>query len=558
MVRRKKAYPWEKTYPSEIKWDEPMVPKPLFHMLEKSAEKYPNNLCLEFEGSEYTYAKTLELVNKVAHGLQSIGVKKGTRVGILMPNCPYFVISYYAILKVGGIVVNCSPLYSITELARQIKDSGTTVLVTIDHAMLYEKTANLLRTTQLEKAVIGSLENMLPFPKNILFKWFKRNELASVHYGKINISLESFFDLSEDYENVQINPEEDIAVLQYTGGTTGIPKGAMLTHANIYINTKQCGLWFSGLHEGRERIMAVLPFFHVFAMTAVMNFTINGGHALLLMPKFHLQSLLKAITRKKPTIMPGVPTLFAAINNFAKLKHYDLSSLKACVAGGAQLPLEIKRKFEEISGCMLIEGYGLTECSPVVAANPLHGENREGSIGLPLPGTVIEIRETEGSRKLVKDGDVGELCITGPQVMKAYWQNEKETKEVLRSNRLHTGDLGYIDKDGYIFIVDRIKDVIINSGFNVYPREIEELLYKHRFIEEAAVIGLPDAYKGQKVKAFIKLRPYETMTAAQVHAYLESKLARYKIPEEVEFISEMPKTIIGKICKKELKNRHQK
>lgn len=556
MVRRKKAYPWEKSYPEPLNWDVAIEPRPLFHMLEKSVEKYPNNLCLEFEGMEYTYAEVYSLVNKVAEGLQNIGVKKGVRVGMFMPNCPYFVICYYAVLKIGGIVVNCSPLYSITELVRQIKDSGTTVLVTLDHAMLYEKTSNLLRTTQLERAVIGSLENMLPFPKNKLFRWFRAKEIASVHYGKINIELESFFELEGKPVHVDINPLEDIAVLQYTGGTTGTPKGAMLTHANLYINTTQCSIWFSGLEEGKERMMAVLPFFHVFAMTAVMNFAILGGHALLLVPKFNILNLIKDIARKKPTIMPGVPTLFAAINNFAKLKRYNISSLKACVAGGAQLPVEIKRKFEEVTGCKLIEGYGLTECSPVAAANPLYGENREASIGLPLPGTVIEIRETEGSRKLVKGKEVGEICVIGPQVMKGYWHNDKETKEVLRSGRLHTGDLGYIDKNGYVFVVDRIKEIIIVSGFNVYPREIEELLYKHLLIEEAAVIGLPDSYKGQKIKAFIKLRPYAELTEDDVLNYLTGKIAKYKIPEEVEFVKDLPKTMIGKICKKDLVKTH--
>jgi long-chain acyl-CoA synthetase len=545
MVRRKKAYPWEKSYPKGVEWDVNINPRPLFTMLEKSAEKYPDNLCLEFEGTEYTYAETLSLVNKVAEGLQHSGVTKGSKVGLLLPNCPYFVICYYAILKVGAVVVNCSPLYSITELAHQIKDSGTTILITLDHAILYEKTSNLLRTTPLEKAIIGSLGRMLPFPKNKLFQWLKRDEIASVHYGKINIELESFFELSGEYKHVIINPLEDAAVLQYTGGTTGVPKGAILTHANLYINTLQCSMWFAGLAEGKERMMAVLPFFHVFAMTAVMNFSILNAYALLLIPKFSINNLVRDIDKKKPTIMPGVPTLFAAINNFRRLKSYDLSSLKAGVVGGAQLPLTIKNQFEQNSGCRLIEGYGLTECSPVAVANPFFGENREGSIGMPLPGTIIEIREVEGSKKLVKDGKIGEICIIGPQVMQGYWNNEKETREVLKSGRFHTGDLGYMDEDGYIYVVDRIKELIITSGFNVYPREIEEV----------AVIGVADEYKGQKIKAFIKLRPRNTLEKEDVAKYLESKLAKYKIPEEVEFVNELPKTMIGKISKKELKTR---
>lgn len=558
MTRRKKAYPWEKSYPSDISWELNITPQPLFNLIERSAEKYPDNLCLEFEGKEYTYAETLDLVNKVAEGLQKSGVVKGTRVGIFMPNCPYFVICYYAILKIGGVVVNCSPLYSITELAHQIKDSGTTFMVTLDHAMLYLKTSNLLRTTPLERVIIGSLEEMLPFPKNKLLRWFKGNEIASVHYGKINIPLESFFELSGNYKPVEINPLEDIAALQYTGGTTGTPKGAILTHANLYMNTKQCSLWFSGLEAGAERMIAVLPFFHVFAMTAIMNFSILNGFALLLVPKFSINRLLKDIHKKKPTILVGVPTLFAAVSNFSQLKNFNLKSLKACVSGGAQLPVEIKKNFEDVAGCSLIEGYGLTECSPVAIANPMNGENREHSIGLPLPGTIVEIRETYGSKRLVKDEQVGEICIIGPQVMQGYWGNEEETKEVLKSGRIHTGDLGHMDKDGYIYIVDRIKELIICSGFNVYPREIEELLYKHPHISEAAIIGIDDKYKGQKIKAFIKIRTGEAMHSSEVINYLDGKLAKYKLPEEIEFVNELPKTLIGKISKKDLKEKKDK
>lgn len=552
MAPRKKTHLWEKNYPKGITWDIKVTPQPLFDLLEKSAAKYPDNLCLEFEGAEWSYAQVLELVNKVAHGLQESGVKPGTRVGLFLPNCPYFVISYYAILKIGAIVVNYNPLYAITELTYQVKDSGTSFLITLDQAMLYEKASNLLQTTPLEKVIIGSLTAMLPFPKNKLFKWFRRNEIASVNYGKINISLESFFELSGKYKYVEINPQKDIAVLQYTGGTTGTPKGAILTHANLYVNAVQCSMWFAGLDEGKERMMAVLPFFHVFAMTAIMNFSILNGFAIFLVPKFSVSNLVSDIQKKKPTILLGVPTLFAAINNCLQSQKSDLSSIKAAVAGGAPLPLEIKKKFEKIAGCKLIEGYGLTESSPVAAANPLYGKNKDGSIGMPLPGTIIEIIAT---KKINKDDKIGEICIKGPQVMSGYWNNDKETKGALKAGRLHTGDLGYMDEDGYVFIVDRIKEIIITAGFNVYPREIEELLYKHTSISEAAVIGVPDKYKGEKIKAFIKLRNGESMQPEDVYNYLKGKLAKYKLPTEIEFVKDLPKTLIGKICKKELKGK---
>jgi len=555
MARKKKAYTWEKSYPKGSQWEVEIKPRPIYHFLDNSAEIYPNNDCLEFEGLKLTYSQVAMFVNRVAQGLQESGVVKGTRVGIFMPNCPYFVISYYAILKAGGIVVNYNPLYAINELVRQVKDSGTSILITLDNTMLYEKASNLLRSTSLEKVIIGCIADMLPFPKNKLLQWFRRDQIASVHYGKINIALESFLDLPGEVNYVPIKPETDIAVLQYTGGTTGTPKGAMLTHANVYSNAMQCSIWFSGLEAGKERMMAVLPFFHVFAMTAIMNLSILSGFEIILMPKFSLKNLLRDIDKKKPTILLGVPTLFSAINNFPKLKNYDLSSLKASISGGASLPLEIKTKFEELSNCIVIEGYGLSESSPVVCSNPLNGENRAGSIGLPIPGTIVEIREPEGSKKLVKNGNIGELCVTGPQVMLGYWNNEKETKNVLKAGRLHTGDLGYMDEDGYIYIVDRIKDLIIVSGFNVYPREIEELLYKHVHIEEAAVIGLPDKHKGERIKAFIKLKAGKKMEAKEVREYLEGRLAKYKLPDEVEFIESVPKTIIGKVAKRELKEK---
>jgi len=559
MVRKKKEYLWERKYPQGVEWDININPRPLYSLLEKSAEKYPDNICTEFEGKTHTYLEISEFANKMAEGLQGLGVKKGDRIGLLLPNCPYYIVAYYAILKIGAIIVNFSPLYSINELSKQVKDSGIKILVTIDHRELYEKTSNLLQTTPLEKAIIGSLEKMLPFPKDKLFKLFKGNQIAAVSYGKVNIELESFFELSGNYQYVNINPLEDIAALQYTGGTTGEPKGAILTHANLYMNAVQCSLWFAGIEEGKEKIMAVLPFFHVFAMTAVMNFAIYNALALILMPKFSINQLIRDIHKKRPTLMPGVPTLFAAINNSKKLKGFDLTSLKACVSGGAPLPVAIREQFEAIASCKLIEGYGLTESSPVVSANPLIGDNKTGSIGMPLPGTVIEIRHVEGGgKKLVKDGEIGEICVIGPQVMQGYWNNEKENKEVLRGNRLHTGDLGYMDEDGYIFVVDRLKEVVIISGFNVYPREIEELLYKHTSISEAAVIGLPDEYKGQKLKAFIKLRLGEELSQEKVTDYLKGKLAKYKVPEEIEFVKELPKTMIGKVDKKKLSSGSDK
>ena len=295
-------------------------------------------------------------------------------------------------------------------------------------------------------------------------------------------------------------------MLQYTGGTTGVPKGAMLTHANIFINTMQCGVWFPALEPGAERIMGVLPFFHVFAMTAVMNMSIHLGAVIIMHPRFELDAVLKDVNKKRPTVFDGVPTMFGAINNHPKLQDFDLKSIKACISGGAPLPVEVKQRFEELSGCKLVEGYGLTECSPVATCNPFSDDAKAGSIGLPMPGTVIEIVDRDDPGKVLPQGETGEICVSGPQVMAGYWRNEAATRDVIVDGRLRTGDVGYTDEDGYTFIIDRIKDLILVSGFNVYPRHVEDGIYQHPAVEEVTVIGVPDEYQGQSVKAFVKLR----------------------------------------------------
>jgi long-chain acyl-CoA synthetase len=550
MTKRKSGYQWERHYPEGLNWDVIIPVAPLHTILQTSAKNYPDNTCIDYYGKKYTYAEVNDLSNRMAKGFQEQGVKKGTKIGLLLPNCPLYIIAYYAILKAGGIVVNYNPLYTVSELSQQVKDSGTTVMVTLSMRVLYEKTSNLLQSTPLQKVVIGDLRDSLPFPKNILFGWQKGGEIASVVYGRINISAAEMMNNKGNYKEVLIKPEEDTAVLQYTGGTTGTPKGAILTHANLYANAVQSGMWFEGLEEGNEKMLAVLPFFHVFAMTVAMNLSIHKACEIVIHSKFDINLLLKDVERKKITLLPGVPTLFSAINNHKK--SFKLSSLKFCMSGGAPLMLDIKKKFEEISGCTLIEGYGLTETSPVAVANPLFGEHKEGSIGIPLPATIVEIRDPEGRKGLLPKGKIGEICIRGPQVMKGYLNNNNETKEVLRSGCVHTGDLGYMDAEGYVFIVDRLKEMIICSGFNVYPREIEEVIQKHNAVEEVSVVGIADEYRGQSVKAFIKIRPGESLTESQLQDFLKGKLAKYKLPSQVEFRDDLPKTLIGKISKREL------
>ncbi|PIR37453.1 MAG: dicarboxylate--CoA ligase PimA [Alphaproteobacteria bacterium CG11_big_fil_rev_8_21_14_0_20_39_49] len=555
MVIRKKEYLWEKSYPENIKWDSPIVLKPLHLILDESAKKHGDCICVDYYGKIYSYNDILKLSDKFAKGLQDNGLKKGDRVGLFMPNCPLFIVAYYGVLKAGGIVVNYNPLYTVNELMHQVQDSKTKIMVTLNLSLVFDKTVSLLQSTMLEKVIVGDFQKQLPLLKGVMFGLFKKKSVASVSYGEANIYADSFYENDGNFKHVEINPQEDIAVLQYTGGTTGLPKGAMLTHANLYSNTIQTGAWFEGLKEGEEVMFGVLPFFHVFAMTVVMNLSILKACKIVVHSRLEIGNLLKDIPKKKITLMPGVPTLFTALNNHKKTPDYNLSSLKFCISGGAPLPLEVKERFEEIAGCKLIEGYGLTESSPVAVANPLFGENKKGSIGIPLPNTVVEIRDIEGERKPMPIGEIGEICIKGPQVMKGYLGNEAETKATIRSGRLHTGDMGYMDKDGYIYIVDRLKEMIITSGFNVYPREIEEELYKHPCVDEASVLGVSDDEKGQLVKAYIKLKQGEMVTEAQIKEFLKGKIAKYKQPAYIEFVEEMPKSLIGKILKRELSKK---
>jgi long-chain acyl-CoA synthetase len=351
---------------------------------------------------------------------------------------------------------------------------------------------------------------------------------------------------------VEIDPHRDVALLQYTGGTTGLPKGAMLTHANLYANAIQTAMWFTKMVDGGERILGVLPLFHVFAMTVVMNGGLSRGAELILLPRFRLDTVLEAIHKRRPTLFPGVPTMFAAINGHKQLEKYDLSSLKFCLSGGAPLPARVKREFESLTGCMLVEGYGLTESAPVVTVNPFFGANKEGSVGLPLPGTIIEITAVDDPGRVLPPGATGEICVRGPQVMAGYRNQPEETEAALAGGRLHTGDVGFMDAQGYTYITDRIKDLILVGGFNVYPRNVEEAILRHPAVAEVAVCGIPDAYRGETVKAFIVLRPGHSLTQGELRAFLQDKLAPFEMPRMVALRDSLPRTQLGKVDRKEL------
>ena len=549
------GHPWLTCYPAGVDWAQPMVGEPVPMLLDRAVKTYANKPCTNFLGKRLTYGEISALVDRATVGLKRIGVTKGMKVGLFLPNCPTFIVYYYAILKAGGVVVNYNPLYSPEELTFQIKDSETRVMITLDLVALFGKVEKLVEAGTLEHVVVASFPALLPSTKSVLFRLLKSKDLAQPARSSIaaKITMESvLMDNDGRYDPITIDPN-DIAVLQFTGGTTGTPKGAALSHANLTINVQQVRAWTAGgLKPGQERVVGILPFFHVFAMTGVMNLSIAMASEIVMLPRFELEDTLKLIASTKPTMMPGVPTVFNAMLNHPKIKTFDLSSLKFCLSGGAPLPLEVKRGFEALTGCRLVEAYGLSETSPGATFNPFEGPVKEGSIGQPIPGTIVAIKAPEDGSD-VPLGKEGEICIKGPQVMIGYWNKPEETANVFRDGFLRTGDIGKMDDQGFTFITDRIKDMIICSGFKVFPRHVEDKIYQHPAVEEVSVIGIADSYRGEAPKAFIKLKAGQTATAADILKHLEPKLSKIEMPSQIEFRDALPKTMIGKLSKKELK-----
>jgi long-chain acyl-CoA synthetase len=429
-------------------------------------------------------------------------------------------------------------------------------MITLDLKTLFDKIEKLLVEGHLKRAVVCSFSGLLPSTKSVLFRLFKAKDIAhpskSPAADKV-VAEATVLANNGAYKKVAINPVEDIAVLQYTGGTTGTPKGAMLTHANLSINMQQVLAWTGGLEPGKEKIIGILPFFHVFAMTGVMNLAIATAAEIIMMPRFVLNDALKLIVATRPTIMPAVPTVLNAMLNHPKIQTFDMKSLKFVLSGGAPLPVEVKRSFETLTGCKVVEAYGLSETSPGATFNPFDGPVKSGSIGQPLPGTIVSIRAVEDPSKELALGQEGEICIKGPQVMKGYWNKPEETANVFHDGFFRTGDVGKMDSDGFIFITDRIKDMIICSGFKVFPRHLEEKIYEHPAVEEVTVIGIKDNYRGEAPKAFIKLKAGATVTGPEILTFLEPKLSKLEMPAQIEFRDALPKTMIGKLSKKELK-----
>ena len=527
---------------------------PLYGYLEEAAQEYPDNTAISFFQNGMTYKELVEACNGFAEGLKELGVGKGDRIAIMLPNIPQAVIAYYGILFTGAIVVETNPLYTERELEHQLNDSGSIGIVCLD--LLYPKVKKMKKVTSLKWGIVTGIQDYLPFPKNHLFSLSLYVQRKAVNKKQwLEQGDYSFRPFLENRKGKivreEIDPEKDLALLQYTGGTTGLAKGVMLTHANLVANVQQCRAWFSESKKGEEKFLSILPFFHVYGMTVCLNFPVSIAACMILTPRFQPKQVLKLIHSEKPTLFPGAPTMYIALLQIPKIKKYDLTSIQFCLSGSAPMPVEIIKRFEAISGCHIVEGYGLTECSPLANVNPLYGIRKAGSIGIPVSDTLVKVVDME-TREEALVGELGELYIKGPQVMQGYWRMEEETKAVFQDGWLLTGDIGKMDLEGYFYIVERKKDIIIAGGFNIYPREVEEVLYEHPAIKEAAIVGVPDPYRGETVKAFIVLKDNMSTNEQALNEFCRERLASYKVPRKYEFRTELPKTIVGKILRRVL------
>ena len=572
--------PWLEEYDAAVPPAVDYPDVPLHQFLVDAATKYPSKPALVFGNvveplgnalmdTSMAYRELLELAQKFAAALQELGVQKGDRVALWLPNCPQFVIAYYGTLMAGGIVVPCNPSYVAREIRHQLQDSGAKVAVVL--SLVYPVMKQVRAETQVEHVVVANIKEYFPGLLKFLFTVAK--EKKEGHFQDISGDAQTYWfqDLlaqaPSQPQPVDVSPE-DTAVLMYTGGTTGVSKGAQLTHRNLIANALQVRWWMWDSKEAQEVMLTALPLYHSYSMSVCMNHTIYLGGTMILIPNPRvLDHVLKSINKHKPTLYPGVPGLYVSITNYPEVTKYDVSSIRACLSGAAGLPPEVQQGFEQLTGAKLVEGYGLSEASPVTHCNPIYGKRKEGSwIGLPMPDTEAVIMDLESGETVLDTNEIGELCVRGPQVMKGYWNMPTETSNSLREHPdlgpgrwLHTGDIARMDTDGFFQIVDRKKDMILGSGgYNIYPREVEDVLYEHPQILEAAVAGVPVSQeKGERVKAYVVLKPGATATEEEILEYCRENLAYYKVPKFVEFRDELPKTMVGKILRRVLVEEEQ-
>ena len=551
--------PWTRHYDPGIPATLRYPDVPLQALLDDAAESYPNATATIFFNAKRTYRSISEDAWRFANGLRRVGVKKGDRVALVLPNTPQFVVAFYGALRAGAVLVCCNPRYTAAELQHQLADAGATVVVVLSR--LYPLVKAARPGTAVERVIVTNIKEEMPPVLRLLFTVAKEKkdghrqpfagDAGALAFREVLAARPEPFDAGVR--------ADDLALLQYTGGTTGISKGAMLSHRALVANTLQCRAWFTNMRDGEGAAMAVMPFFHVYGLTVVMSLSVQGAEAMILEPQLELEHLLKDIQRHRPRMFSGAPIIYNAINNSPLTKKYDLRSIEACVSGSAPLLTETHRRFVELTGAKLVEGYGLTEAAPVTHCNPLFGEGEQkvGSIGVPFPDVEAKIVDLDAGEREMAIGEPGELILRGPQLMDGYYHQPEETAQALRGGWLYTGDIATVDADGYFVIVDRKKEMIIVSGFKVYPRDVEEVLVAHPAVTDAAVIGIPHPTKGEEVKAYVVLRPGGEATADEIIAHCRKTLADFKVPRQVEFRASLPHTVVGKTLRKELAAEEQ-
>jgi long-chain acyl-CoA synthetase len=560
-TKHKPYQPWVDHYPDGIDYFAEIDTTPIPTRIERAVKEHASLIAMDFLGAETSYAEMGDQIERMAGALQKeLGLEKGSRVALLLPNTPFFPVIYYAALKIGATIVNCNPLYTHSELTHILKNSDADILVTTDLKLTLEKAEKLVKEGLAKKLVVSHFPTALPTLKKFLFKIFKGKDLAKLSDQNVKNKYVSWHDLLD--KNLKADPVEihkdDMAVLQFTGGTTGLPKAAVLTHGNIAANLSQIDLWGVDLFRPGATLAAVIPFFHIFAMTVCMNTPLTSGVKVAMLPRYERKSLLEMIHRTKASILPAVPTLSHALATAPEREKYDLSSLKIGISGGAALPNETKQAFAKATGGRIAEGYGLTETSPVLCCSPLYAPNKDNSIGMPLPGTDVQFVDVEDPTKFVGPGERGELVAKGPQVMPGYMDNDEANADAFVNGYFRTGDVGYVDEEGHLYIVDRIKDIIICSGFNVYPRAIEDALYHHDDVDECNVIGVEDEYRGEAPIAFVKRVEGSNLNEKELTEFIKQYLSKIEMPREIIFKSELPKTLVGKLSKNELRDEYEK